>query len=1002
MQFRFGLDPTSKKYNCPQCKKKSFVVYVDNETGIPVDEFQFGRCDKENSCSYHVHPNTDPAVAGTKEEFVPRPAPVTIQIFPEERIYGPVVNRTKTTVSPLHAFCSKKLLIPNEHLVKWGVLSDTNTSGESLTVYVFRNAQQQICNLKWFKYKEDGHRDKDFNAFSLKQPKSPPTPRLKEKQSAKNKGAESPETIHKYMLCLFGEHLLDPEKKKIVCVVESEKTAAIASFFYQQYDWVACGSNNGLSDGSEGTPNKVEVLKGREVYWLCDADSAGRMKLDDKGVVRPSSVRHLIQHIEKFHIVDLFPDRSDGYDIGDGIADGIRPEIKTTWSKGKDQAPEKKVEDGDYYDYDLPVGVDFQKVKWDIRKYMHFDHDGRIYICRKRKSDGEKGASFFSNDITNFTIKSLGLIASKADPRRLIEIKNIHGLTKVLQVPTSAFTSQNEFTNFIESEGNFQYDGIGTDLKKIRAKMYDTMEMFEEVESLGWQRDGFFLFANGAYAEEKFHPINKYGFVKFGDKRIYIEALSALSREAEDEWEDEKKFTYKEKKEVDLKKWAKLFCDVHKDNGRIAFAWFLAGLYRDFIYQQFKFFPLTFAFGPPGTGKSQLGWSIRSLTFSGIVKPFNLNTGTAVAFHREFAHFKNTPAWCDEYDNSIPYERIQALKASYDGVGHKKSVKDSDKRTKATQVNRPVFLSGQQLPIADNALFKRVILLQFTQTEFSADEKKIYSELQALEDGGLTHLTAGFMHHRKLIEQEFMKEFDPVVTEMMKRAAEMQFDPEDRIVRNSAIALTVIKVLQTKIEDQLPYTYDELMKVIMANMKSQMSLISNANETNTFWDMVEFLVREKKILEGEDFVFDNKKILKVTVGREDVVRELPKPTEIIYMRFSKIIPLYREAFKRQNSSTASPMDKGSLMHYLSHSKPFLGLVSRVEFKDSRTSAYAFDYDLLKAMGVNLGGSESNRGTPPPMAPSNGGPPAGGITGTPQSGFEFSKVPVVAGSDDLVF
>lgn len=1006
-QFKFGLDPSSKKYVCPQCKQKTMVVYLDNETKAPVDVYQFGRCDRENTCGYHHTPYQDPEhVQKARENFVPTPAPVVVQVFPEEKIWRPLVERTKTCISPLHTFLNSKLLIPNDHLLKWDIYSDSDPEGNNLTVYIYRNAQGQVCNLKWFKYKEDGHRDKNFNSYSLRQPsksKPPPTPQSKEaRENFSGEEKKSPIEELKYQMCLYGEHLLDPEKKKPVCIVESEKSAAIASFFYSQFDWVACGSNNGLTDGKDGKPDKITVLKGREVYWLNDADAASRMSVKED-VVRPSSVRHLIEHIEKFYIADLFPERNDGHDIGDSIIDGLRPEIKATWTKGKDdivKVPEIGKDD-DFYDYDLPTDVDFEKVKWDIRKYMHFEHKGKVFIVRKRKSENEKGGTYFSVDITNFTIKSLGLIASKADPRRLIEITNIHGLTKVLQVPTSAFTSANEFTNFIESEGNYQYDGVGTDLKKVRARMYDTMEMYEEVESLGWHRDGYFLFANGAY-NGKFSPTDKYGFVKLGDKRFYIEALSALSREAEDDWEDEKKFIYKERKDVKLKDWANLFCKVHKDNGSIAMAWYITSLFRDFIYQRFKFFPLLFLFGPPGTGKSQVGWSIRATGFAGLVKPFNLNTGTAVAFHREFAHFKNFPAWCDEYDNSIDYQRIQALKAAYDGVGHKKSVKDSDKRTKATQVNRGIMISGQQLPIADNALFKRVILLQFNQTEFSDQEKKIYSELQDMEDGGLTHITAGFTHFRKLIEETYMKEFDGVIKDMMKDAAEMQFDPEDRIVRNSAIALTTIKVLHSMLAESLPFNYEELKKVMMVNMKNQMSLISNANETNTFWDMVMFLSKQKNgnsflIEEGYDFCFESRKTVKIQTGNQEVMKELEQTTELLFIRFTKIIPLYKEAFKKQNASGASPMDKGSLTHYLTHSKAYVGLLPRYNFKDGRTSCYAFNYEMLKNMGVFLGGSERSDGGPPPLPQQAETVPQG----QSQKGIDFSKQPE-AGTDDLPF
>jgi hypothetical protein len=984
MPYKYSLDSSSKKYNCPSCSKKSFVVYVVTDTKDVIDANLYGRCDRENACSYHLHPSSDPVLKekGKPENFTPKPAPAIIQIYPEEKIWRPITDRTKNCISPLHVFLNSKLHIPNDHIIKWGVFSDTDSSGTALTVYVFRNVAGHVCNLKWFKYLDDGHRDKTFDSFSLKQP--PRTPQSKTViEISGEKGAAIEE--RKYQLCLFGEHLLDPEKKRAVCVVESEKTAVVASFFYDQFDWVACGSNNGLTDGKEGKPDKISVLKGRVVYWLCDADKASRMRTE-KGEVRPSSARHLIEHIDDFRIADLFPERNDGYDIGDAIVDGTRPEIKATWTKAESAVNNQKENDHEF-DYDLPAGVDFEKVKWDIRKYMHFEHAGRIYIVRKRKESGDKGGSFYCTDITNFTIKSLGLIDSQVDPRRLVEIRNIHGFENVLQMPTSAFASAAEFTVFIESQGNFQYDGVGTDLKKLRSRLYDTMETYEEVDTLGWH-NGYFLFANGAY-NGKFSPVDKYGFVKLGEKRFYIEALSAITRENSEDWEDEKKFLFKERPEVKLKQWADLFCNVHKDNGRIAIAWYITSLFRDFIYKRFKFFPHLFLFGPPGTGKSLVGWGIRATGFTGPVKPFNLNTGTAVAFHREFAHFKNFPAWCDEYDNSIPYERIQALKAAYDGVGHKKSVKDSDKRTKATQVNRAIMISGQQLPIADNALFKRVILLQFNQTEFTDDEKKKFSDIQNMEEGGLTHITAGFMHFRKLMEDSYLKEFDVVMGDIMRKVRDLQFEVEDRIVRNSAVILTTIKVLESAIKEMLPYSYEDLLKIIVANMKTQMGLISSSNETNAFWDTVAFLKSEGKIKEGEDFVFDAKKRLKIVVGRKNEEREFDNTTELIFIRFTKIIPLYREAFKRQNNSNASPMDRGSLLHYLQHSKEFVGLIDNFNFKGSRTSCHAFNYEMMKARGIYLGGSESTQGAPPP--------PASG--GTQSNEFPGSS-PV--GPDDLPF
>ncbi|HEY1037760.1 MAG TPA: DUF6371 domain-containing protein, partial [Bacteroidia bacterium] len=108
----------------------------------------------------------------------------------------------------------------------------------------------------------------------------------------------------------FGEHLL--QDNKIICIVESEKTAFIAASVYPQFNWLATGGANKLTD------EKIEVLFNRKIYYLNDADKAGKEN---------STIKKLRAYKQDFEVIDLFPDRTDGYDLADAIIEGLRPEI---------------------------------------------------------------------------------------------------------------------------------------------------------------------------------------------------------------------------------------------------------------------------------------------------------------------------------------------------------------------------------------------------------------------------------------------------------------------------------------------------------------------------------------------------------------------------------------------------------------------------------------------------------------------------------------------------
>lgn len=67
--------------------------------------------------------------------------------------------------------------------------------------------------------------------------------------------------------CNFGDHLLKDDPTAPVCIVESEKTALVASIVYPARLWIAVGSKNNLS------PERCAPYRGREIVVYPDRDN---------------------------------------------------------------------------------------------------------------------------------------------------------------------------------------------------------------------------------------------------------------------------------------------------------------------------------------------------------------------------------------------------------------------------------------------------------------------------------------------------------------------------------------------------------------------------------------------------------------------------------------------------------------------------------------------------------------------------------------------------------
>lgn len=568
----------------------------------------------------------------------------------------------------------------------------------------------------------------------------------------------------------------------------------------------------------------------------------------------------------------------------------------------------------------LPEEVDPK----DVEKYGFYEYKNKYYFRSK------EGGYY---PVSNFVLKPLFHIKLINDSTRLYEMVNVYGHKEIIEVDMQSMVSLQNFRRIIEGRGNYLFEGNEVQFMRLKRKLYDNTKTCELIEILGWQKEGFFAFSNGIY-NGKFTKIDNKGIVEANNKYFFLPALSDIYKDDKTIYQPERKFQFIERNDTDLPTWSDMLIKVFGDNGKIAICFFIATLFKDYISQQFKFFPILNAFGPPGTGKSQLGWSMMYL-FGEAQNPFNLHNGTKVGLAEHLAEFSNAFAWIDEYKNAVDYDKIEMLKSAYDLIGRKKGGIEKGKKTKTSVINAGIVLTGQEMPTADVALLKRVILLQFYQNEFTEKEQQNYDKLKEMEKYGLSHLTLEFLKYREQFEKEYFKVYDSVSSDLGK---ELQgVDVEDRIFRNMVIIVAAFRFFSDKVE--LNMTYEEIKKLARQNIVDQSSFIMNSQEIRGFWDTMESAVENGNLVESKDYKFDQVYELKV----DDRTERFETPKKIISVKFSRIYEVYAETMRRTGQHA---LPKTTLIFYLKTSKEYLGIRKSVRFSNHVTNAYVFDYDKL--------------------------------------------------------
>ena len=555
---------------------------------------------------------------------------------------------------------------------------------------------------------------------------------------------------------------------------------------------------------------------------------------------------------------------------------------------------------------------------------------------------------------SNFIMIPRFHIKDTINSKRIFMLKNEKKQEALVEMKQEDLVSLQKFMVRVESLGNFIWKASQRELNKLKSYLYEQTETAENITQMGWNRNGFYAFGNGVYYEGEFIKADDNGIVRLPKGNFYLPACSVIYRDEIKLFQFERRFVHLALSTISMREYTSQIFRVFGNNGRVGFMFLIATLFRDIVTRETRSFPILNLFGPKGSGKSELGHTLMSFFISNNVPP-NMQNSTLPALNDAVAAVANGLVHLDEYKNNLDIIKIEFLKGLWDGTGRTRMNIDMDKKLETTSVDSGVILSGQEMPTADNALFSRLIFLQFSKSVFTETEKANYRTLKVMRSQGMTHLTLQLLSYRKVMESQFTDYFRMTTNDVMDKLDNMAI--EDRILTNWIVPLAAYRTLANIIDVDM--NYKEMVDISVEGIKYQNAQCSQNNELAAFWNMVVYLVNEGEMNEGGDYRIEYVRRLKT-----DMVKAIWEETKpVLYLQKSRLFMLYKKHAKMVGDAT---LPEASLKYYLKNSRAYLGEKKGVRFKvfkhgipqtyikdnirrelSSVQRSYCFDYETLE-------------------------------------------------------
>lgn len=252
MQHKYKLEKykgMNTRHTCPSCRQKGkFTYYIDIETNAMIAN-NVGRCERIDQCGYHFTPKQFFNTNGKPENKMPYIAPIKVKPNPATSFIDTDIFKASLkgyNQNNFYKYLATKFGAGKANTAAMKYYLGTSKKFKGACVFWQVDLNGLVRTGKIMGYSElSGKRVKEpFDQITW---------------------AHCALKLTDFELnqCLFGLHLTI-DKTKAVAIVESEKTAMIASIYLPDFIWLAAGGKKQL------TKAKCMSLKGHKVVLYPD------------------------------------------------------------------------------------------------------------------------------------------------------------------------------------------------------------------------------------------------------------------------------------------------------------------------------------------------------------------------------------------------------------------------------------------------------------------------------------------------------------------------------------------------------------------------------------------------------------------------------------------------------------------------------------------------------------------------------------------------------------